>query len=344
MRRVGLSFLQGNELLARAIYDGEGRILLREGVVLKNTFISKLQSLGIVSVYIDDEISQGIEVNDVISEEARQECKKAVAETMKRLIRKGEVSLHGIVTSTQKVIEDIMSQKEVMINFVDIRSKEDFIFSHSVNVCILAVMTGVNMGYNLAKLKELAVGSLLHDLGLLQIMKEIPGTGKTEIDKTRYREHPKLGYDVLNKQSIGAYAKVIALTHHEHCDGTGFPFGIRSAEIHEMVRIVSVCDAFDSIVHGDRELYDIPAYQAIEFLKTSKHLFDATIVGKFVGNVSMYPSGCRVKLNNGEVCIVVRQNKGFYSRPVVRRLGNAEDSEIDLSKSLDIFIEQVYED
>lgn len=344
MRRVGLEFLQGNELLARAIFDEEGRVLLREGVNLKIAFIRKLQDLGITYVYINDEISQDIEINDVVSEQTRQECKKTVAATMQQFIRRGDISLQGIITSAQRVIEDILSQKELMVNLMDIRSKEDVLFSHSVNVCILAVMTGVNMGYNMVHLRELAVGALLHDLGMMQIMKKpIPGTEKLEVDKERYREHPKLGYDSLNKQSISSFAKVIALTHHEQCDGTGFPFGLKIGEIHEMVRIVSICNAFDNIVHGNKEVYDVPAYHAIEFLEASTNIFDANIVQKFVANVSMYPSGSRVKLSSGEMGIVVKQNKGFSSRPVVRISGDGKKNDIDLSSKLTVFIEEVYE-
>ena len=345
MRRTTLSSLQGNELLARAIYDGEGRILLREGISLKPTFIQRLQALGITSVYIDDELSQGIEVNDVVSEETRQESKKAIASTMHTLIRRGDLSLQGVVSSSQKVIDDILSQKEVMINLVDIRSREDLLFSHSVNVCILAVITGVNLGYNLVKLKELAAGALLHDIGMTQVMKEIlPGSGKLAVDEKKYKDHPKLGYDLLNKQSIGAFVKVIALTHHEQGNGAGFPLGLHGDEIHEMSRIVSICDAFDNILHGNRLVYDVPPYQVIEFLAASSHIFDANIVQKFVLNISVYPSGCKVKLGSGARCIVVRQNIGFPSRPIVRILHDANKTDLDLSQQLSLFIEEIYED
>ncbi len=345
MRKVGLQHLQGNERLGRAIFDEEGRVLLREGVVLKQGFIEKLLSLGIGSVYIEDALSQGIDVQDVVAEETRQESKKAIAETMRRFVRHGELSLRGVVASAQKVIDEILLQKEVMFNLVDVRAKEDNLFSHSVNVCILAVMTGVNMGYNLALLKELAAGALLHDVGMLAIMKEmVPGSGRQEVDWTRYREHPKRGYDLLNQQSISSYVKVIALTHHEKCDASGFPLGLKGEEINEMVKIISVCDAFDRIVHGKRERYDVPPFQAIEFLEASRQLFEPLVVDKFVRNVSLYPSGYRVRLNDGRQCVVVRQNQGFASRPVVRQLEDAGQKEIDLSSELTLFIEEAYED
>ena len=347
MRRASLSTLQGHEVLAKAIFDEEGRILLREGIIIKTTFINKLQALGITYVYIEDEVSQGIEINDVVSEETRQQSKKAIAETAQKFIRRGDISLQGIVTAAEKVIDDILSQKEVMINLVDIRAKEDVLFSHSVNVSILSVMTGCNMGYNMAKLKELAVGALLHDMGIISIMKEThPGSGKFELDKSRYQEHPKLGYDILNKQSsISSFVKIIALTHHEKMDGTGYPFGLKADEIHEMVRIVSVCNAFDSIMHNNRMLFDVPPYQAIEFLEASPDIFDTNIVKHFTANVSLYPSGMRVRLNTGEPGIVCRQNKVFPSRPVVRLLSVLnKDVEVDLSQTLNIFIEEVYED
>ena len=345
MRRVGLNHLKGNERLARAIYDGEGRILLREGIVLNPSFVQRLLALGIVAAYIEDEISKGIEICDVVSEETRQEGKREIAHTMNKLIRRGDLSLQGIVVSSQKVVDDILSQKEVMVNLIDIRSKEDALFSHSVNVCILAVITGINMGYNMARIKELAAGALLHDIGMTQMVKDFHSeTGKFSLDKTKYKEHPKSGYDILNKQSVDAHIKVIALTHHERCDGSGFPLGLKKDEIHEMSRIVSVCDAFDNIMHGNREDYDVPAYQAIEFLESSSCIFDDNIVKKLLVNISVYPSGCRVKLNSGANGIVVRQNIGFPSRPVIRISDNQEELELDLSKQLSVFIEEIYDD
>lgn len=345
MRKVGLQFLRGDEVLGRALFDEEGRILLREGVIIKPSFIRKLQELGIGSVYIDDALSQGIEINDVVSEETRQESKKTVAETMQRLVRRGDVSLKGVISSASRVIDDILSQKEVVVNLIDIRSKEDVLFSHSVNVCILAVMTGLNMGYNLSLLKELAVGALLHDIGMTQIIALENSNAETKkTDWSRFKEHPKLGYDILNRQEISAYAKMIALTHHEHCDGSGFPLGLQQQEIHEMAKIVSVCNAFDCISHGDRMVYDVPAHHAVEFLETSIHVFDKTIVQKFVANISLYPAGSRVRLSTGEDCIVVRQNAGFAARPVVRLLQENALREIDLSEQLTLFIEQAYEE
>lgn len=347
MRRVSLATLTGGEILAKAIFDGEGRILLREGIIIKPAFINKLTALGINSLYIEDELSQGIEISDVVSEETRQQSKKAIAETAQKFIRRGDVSLQGVITAAEKVIEDILSQKEIMINLVDIRAKEDMLFSHSVNVSILAVMTGCNMGYSMAKLKELAVGSLMHDIGMLGIMTENPpGSGYFTVDTARYQEHAKIGYDMLSKQSsISSFVKIIALTHHERYDGTGYPLGLKGDEIHEMVRIVSICNAFDSIIHNDRQAFNVPPYQAIEFLQASPHIFDAQIVSHFTTNVSLYPSGARVRLNTGEKGIVVRQNKGFPSRPVIRLLSaDKENTEIDLSQKVTLFIEEVYED
>ncbi|HWR38452.1 MAG TPA: HD domain-containing phosphohydrolase [Patescibacteria group bacterium] len=345
MRRVGLSCLNGKEQLARAIYDEEGRVLLREGILLTPSFIQRLQALGITAAYIEDEISQGIEINDVVSEETRQESKRAIASTMNRLIRRGDISLQGIVTASQKIIDDILPQKEVMVNLIDIRSTADALFSHSVNVCILAVITAINMGYNIAKMKELATGALLHDIGKTKITRENPpGSNRFSIDRTKYREHPKLGYDILNKHSIDAYIKTIVLTHHEHCDGSGFPLGLHKEEIYEMAKIVSICNAFDNILHGNQEEYQVPPYQVIEFLEASPDIFDANIIKNLVVNVSVYPSGCKVELNSGELCIVVRQNLGFPSRPVVRVLADGNNTEHDLSQELSIFIEKMRDD
>ena len=88
MRPVSIDQVSENDILARPIYDIEGRRLLNSGVSLRPSIVQKLHEKGISSVYIDDEISEGIEVEGILCEETRTRARLIVKEEMQRLSQK----------------------------------------------------------------------------------------------------------------------------------------------------------------------------------------------------------------------------------------------------------------
>ena len=348
MRRVRLSQLNGNELLARDIFDDTGRILLSNGTKMYRKYIRLLEEREIYSVFIEDELSKGVVVEDFISDETRQEAKNVVKNTFEKFLDSNETNVDNIKTSVGNIMEEIMSQKGLMIASSEIRSASEWLFSHSVNVCALSVIVGNKMGYNALKLNDLAVGAMLHDIGSIVLPKEIiknPDSLNEEHNKI-FKRHVLEGYKKLKDNvEVTAYAKVIALMHHEHCDGSGYPMGYTKEKLHEFVKIVTVCDAFDIMTSRRGKYKDMHVYKVVEYLVAmSDKLFDKDVVKVFTDNVTVYPNGDAIKLNNGEKGIVLSQNKGLPTRPKVRILFKDEYNDrtayknIDLAKEPTLFI------
>jgi HD-GYP domain-containing protein (c-di-GMP phosphodiesterase class II) len=350
MRIVSLDHLKENEVLGKPIYDEAGRILLAEGVHLTPFYINRLKTLGVHFVYINDDLSKGVEIEENISEKTRQMSKHTVKEMVDKYIRYGKVNNDGISKSVNSILDDILYQKEIMVTVSDIRTKDDNLYSHAVNVCVLSVIIGTHLGYNMLRLKDVAIGALLHDLGKIKLMKDKKASRdiKNEGELQRHMEkmHPKAGYDLLGAQNVfNAVSKVAVLMHHERVDGTGYPLGLKGEEIHEVAKLVSICDTFDNMVSGSRNSEPKPVYEVLEFLTgMSGTCFDGELVKKFVSHIAAFPTGSGVKLNSGERCLVIRQNKALPIRPVIRaiydRNGNrlAEPYEIDLNSELTLFI------
>lgn len=333
MRIVSTNSLKGSEILGKPIYDETGRTLLGIGVKLTAFYIDRLKSMGILSVYIDDDISKGVVPEESISEKTRQMSKLAVKDMVDKYARDGLVSNDGIVKSVNSIIDDILAQREVLVNVSDIRVKDDSLYSHSVNVCVLSVAIGIHAGYNMLKLKEVAVGALLHDIGKIKALSD-------------QRMHPKAGYEILGSQNtFSAITKVAVLMHHENMDGTGYPLGLKGKEINDAARLVSICNVFDNLVSGSIDGCPKPVYEALEFLTgMSGYYFDGELVKKFTSHIAAFPSGSGVRLNTNERCLVVRQNKALPLRPVVRVIFDksgikvSEPFEIDLNNELTLFI------
>ena len=152
--------------------------------------------------------------------------------------------------SVCKMIDELMDVSDTMVNLQDLKSNDQYTFSHSVNVCVLSLITGISMKYGEEKLRELGIGAMLHDVGKTRIPSEIlnkPGSLTAE-EFDIIKKHTSYGYELLKKsKELSTYASYIALTHHERYDGEGYPLGLRGEELHEFARIVSIADVYDAI-------------------------------------------------------------------------------------------------
>ena len=350
MRIVSVSSLKGDEVLGKQIFDETGRVLLSVGVKLIPYYIERIKELGIHSVYIDDEISKDVIIEESISEKTRQMSKHAVKEMTEKYSREGKTNSSSIMNSVNLVIEDVLSNKNVLINVAEISSSDNNIYSHSVNVCVLATIIGTHMGYNMLKLKDVSTAAMLHDIGKIKILndKKLLAQFSSEEELNKYIEHmhPKIGYDFLGEQRIwNAYVKVTALMHHERSDGSGHPLKLKGNEINEIAKIVAICDVFDNLIVGRDKDGPKPVYEVIEYLVGMSNIyFDAEMVRKFTSNIAAFPTGSGVILNSNEKGLVVNQNNSMPMRPVVKILYDknghliSEPYVIDLLEELTLFI------
>lgn len=355
MRSINVDKLTGNEKLGKPVFDDYGRVLLDRGVILTSFYIEKLKGRGIISVVIDDEISKEIVLEENVSEKTKQLTKHAIKEMMDDYSRNGVANNAAVIKSVNSIIDEVLCNKDVMINISEIRSVDDNVYSHSINVCVLSTLIGIHMGYNMMKLKDIAIGALLHDIGKTKIQtdKRVLEEKKTKEELDKYIEdiHSRAGFDFLGEQNIcNAFSKVIVLMHHERIDGTGFPLKLKGNEISEYARLVSVCNTFDNLISGKDEKGAMPVYEALECLGVmSGTCLDEEMVKKFTVNIAAYPCGSGVRLNTNERCIVVRQNTSMPTRPVLKvihgRNGELvkEPYEIDLKVELTLFISETFE-
>jgi HD-GYP domain-containing protein (c-di-GMP phosphodiesterase class II) len=355
MRVVSVSNLKGDEILGKQVYDEMDRVLLNVGVKLNPFYIERIKQIGINSVYIDDEISKDVIIEENISEKTRQMSKRAVKEMIERYCREGKTYDRSVMNSVNSILEDVLSNKDVLINVAQISTGDNNIYSHSVNVCVLSTIIGTHMGYNMSKLKDIATGALMHDIGKIKIMndKKLIGEFKTqdELDKYIKLMHPKVGYDLLGEQHVwNAYVKVAALMHHERCDGSGYPLKLQGDEINQIAKIVSICDVFDNLISDRNKKESKTVSEVIEYLVGMSNIyFDAEMVRKFTMNIAAFPTGSCVLLSSDEKGLVVRQNNSMPTRPIVKviydKVGNllSEPYEVDLLKELTLFITKTCE-
>lgn len=367
MRMIPIRYAKEGMYLAQTLNDKNNQILLHKGVELTNGLIRRIMINGIYSIYINDEYSDG-EMEDIISPKLRNESIKAVKQTFdnfsnylnqskgsikaKIIAEKKEKGIQSLKDISKDIVDEILQSKDLMINLVDIKNVDTYTYQHSVNVAILALTLGAELGLNKIELNELCVGAVLHDIGKILIPEEIlfKTTELTEEELSIEREHTKKGYEYLKDQyDLKTSAKLIALQHHERVDGTGYPNGYKEDKINKLAKIVAITNCYDELTSDGSNKRAIPPNEAIEFIMGSAgRYFDFHMVKSFSKIVVPYPEGSLVRLSNKEIGVIEEVKPEFPLRPKVKiikqRAISIEMQMVDLMKEKNIVIvEQLYE-
>lgn len=256
---------------------------------------------------------------------------------MDRLSKGFAADSRRVSTAVRHIIDQVLAQRDVVLQLAEIRAMNDFVFGHSVGVCAVAVLLASHTGVEPGDLQPLAVGALLHDVGKIRIPDPIWNKPRklTDEEFQIMQMHTMYGYEILRQQPwIDARSAHVAWEHHERWDGTGYPRRLKGEAIHRFARIVSVADVFDALT-ADRPYRPAwPIYKAIQFIREQvERMFEPRVVTTFLGRVAPYPIGEKVRLNTGDAAKVVHLNVAAPARPVVELL-DAPGTEIDLSKDL----------
>lgn len=353
MRIISTSNCKVGMIVGKAIIYNGTTILLEAGARLTVSYINRLINLGITDIYIEDDISKDIVINDVIEEKTRLEAIEIVKSTMDAYYFGNKPKSTKIIEVVNKIVNDILSLDDIIINLMDIKTCDNYTFLHSVNVCVLSIVTGVKLKLSYDELKELGIGALLHDIGKVMIPPKIlqKNSALTDEEYDIIKQHSLFGYNILKTMpQISENSAKVALCHHERYDGKGYISGLKKNEIHIYSRIVAAADIFDALTSDRIYRKKISIIQAIDYLTViAAPTLDAEVLRCFIKIIPPFPVGTGIILNTGEKGIVISLNKYLPTRPVVRIVFNSDGSkksdftETDLSKEKECFIKSSVE-
>lgn len=289
MKRIpkGIDALKSGMILGETIFDSSGNTLLSDGIILRQAYIEKIKDLGYLSVQIQVEATESVEEvktenlessnssKDVVIRTTREEAAVLVNDCMQNVAVGTDIDTDKLYLVVNTIIDEIFSNEDITVNLANLKSVDEYVFQHSVNVCIMSIICGIYLGFNKVRLVELGIGALLHDIGKNLISQEIlnkPGP-LTPDEFNIVKKHTILGYEALKRiPNITETSACVALYHHERFDGAGYPTGKQAQNIHVYAKIVAVADVFDAItsdrVYGSRE----NPYKAMEYILKSANL------------------------------------------------------------------------
>jgi len=202
-----------------------------------------------------------------------------------------QLSLEQVVQARTEMLRQAMDDLEhsydvtleALGDALDLKDSETE--GHSKRVTAYTIALARAMGIKPSEIKVIARGAFLHDIGKMAIPDEIlrkPGALTPEEQRVM-REHCTQGYHILRKIPFLSEAAEIVFSHQEHFDGSGYPNGLRGAEIPIGARIFAVADALDAIT-SDRPYRKARSFDAgrEEILRCSGTQFDPAVVEVFL--------------------------------------------------------------
>ncbi|OGD21551.1 MAG: hypothetical protein A2W03_12320 [Candidatus Aminicenantes bacterium RBG_16_63_16] len=239
----------------------------------------------------------------------------------------------------QSIFNHILDDESFIYGLTNIKNYDDYTLNHSINVCILAIALGRRLGLTREELSDLGICAFLHDLGKLDVPKEILDK-PAELTKEEWavvEGHVQRGAEKLielkSARRLPLRAVQVALEHHLKADMTGYPRYIRKKTANLFSRIVKIVDYFDAIttkrVYRTRALTREGALSAMRESRGSE--FDSVLLRIFVDMIGAYPVGSLVSLDSGEIGIVFEANPdpAFQLRPKVKLIADSHGHLVD---------------
>ena len=286
MKRVLINRLKGGETLAQAIWDDNGALWLAEGTVYKNSYLDKLDNLGIDYLYIKEDFknSKLTPKKEFYPDLLRQENKMLVRRQLRRFEKHGSISAYKFELFIFKIMDQVLDNKEIIDTMYSMKKYNHYTYEHSVNVTIISIMISKQMGLSSYEIYEVAMGCILHDLGKMQISENILNKPAllTAGEFNEIKKHPISGYQIVKESKhITKDIQEIILTHHEKLDGSGYPLGISGDEISTGTRICTIADIFDAMCSKRPYKEAVPFAESLRTMKTSMNKqLDMAICGQ----------------------------------------------------------------
>ena len=220
------------------------------------------------------------------------------------------------------------------------RGDHDPLAAKSVNVAILALAFGHFIGVEECRLQTLGLGGLLHDIGLLMVPDSILAKTGTlnAAEWAEIRQHPQHGLNLLaHLPALPEQALRIVANHHEQLDGAGYPQGLPAEVIDESTRMVSIVSAYEAMVQERCHRQSLTPTAALKQLYDDPlSAFDPQLVVSFIETVGIYPDGCTLELQTGELAMVVRSNPDEQLRPQINVITNPQKQLLFQERLIDL--------
>ena len=249
-------------------------------------------------------------------------------------VRLGKIpSSEGAMQAVKGMVEVTLSDPHALFALSLIKDYDNYTFTHSVNVSVIALAVGRACGLSEEELRIIGLGGMLHDLGKLKVDVGIitkPGR-LTKGEFEQIKKHPSDGADILrHMKDIPPEVIDIALCHHLQYDRKGYPADSRGQLLPPLVDMAAIADAYDAITTLRSYQRPVTPRQAIKLLRDNAGTkLHPQFVELFIQALGPYPVGSLVRLQNNEIGLVTAVGGASSSATRLKILFDAEGNKLD---------------
>ncbi len=354
--KIPVSQLTPGMIVADSVYTFSNQLIIQAGVCLTDKIITRLKfySVDLVHIRVEDNTPEPLPIAPLVKELYLEKLKGShefiqfnqtllkkvdtLKTTMQDLVDGSkEIDIQALYEDVNSIIASSRNGLHVFDMLHCMRNYDDLTYIHSINVALICNVLGTWLKFTDKDLLTVTISGLLHDIGKITIPDEIikKPDKLTPDEYSTVKEHAARGYNILNKLDINIHIKMAAMMHHERCDGTGYPLGLRSQQIDKFAKVVMIADVYDAMTSARVYRGPLCPFEVISvFEGEGLAKYEPKYIMTFFDHVMQLYLHSTVRLNDGTVGEIILMHRNNLCRPVIR-IGNEF---IDLELNHDLYI------
>lgn len=291
---------------------------------------------------IDFDLIRPVSVEEELmrARKVRQQAMREVQKVMNNIKLGNQIQAESVEYTVDDIIVSLLRNPDALMSFGKLRKMDEYLYHHSISVCVLMVSFGKFLGFDSHLLKEIGLGAMLHDIGTMKVPQEImtKNGSLTNDEYEHVKEHVEHGRIILEEtEGVTDMSMMTAYQHHERLDGSGYPNHLKESEISYAGQAMAIVDVYDALTTKRNFRAMIEPTKAIRMIyEWSDTKFNKELVKKFIRCIGIYPVGSLVRLESGLLAVVVSHSASDLLRPVVRVMYDSKREQMLMPYTLDL--------
>jgi HD-GYP domain-containing protein (c-di-GMP phosphodiesterase class II) len=381
MKKIPVEELKPGMRFDKPVYIDSNNMLVGANVTIKESDIKRLMKWGISEIETLGNISSSeddMRFTQKIDASISADAKKIVDQYSLLLLKRKELmDIHreacrvvgdvynaikndemfttdSIEGAAKNIIRLMEEDNNIVLFLYGLEEGKNYLVAHSVNVTFYALLIGTALKYTQDKIRELALGTLLIDAGMVKMPAYIAykQSNLSDHEFNLIKTHPLHGYRLIKQLGkIREKSALVGLQHHEYFDGKGYPRGLKGNQIDEYARIAAIADSYEAQISSRSYREKQSFYHAMKnLLSSGVNRFDPVILRVFLSKMSVYPIGSLVELNDGGVGLVIGSVPKKPLRPIIKLIFDSEKNRlsdliiINLLEETALFVNRVLDE